>query len=137
MAKNKRQAKKPKQSMRTRTNKKHNTELVMLVLIVAVFSFYVMYLDIAETTRMKDDAVTIMEHVVLENSVDRASLEGMAGQDYDSVKRELDVDSEFVVFLEDESGNIVRIGDKNEILCFGNPAAVIEGRKCVWEVDFV
>ncbi|MBN2454175.1 hypothetical protein JXB11_01380 [Candidatus Woesearchaeota archaeon] len=64
---------------------------------------------------------------VIRDRVDPQRLADFASKDYDQMKEELGVDYDFVVYFEDQSGNVVPFAGK---YCVGSPKSSVGGISC-------
>ncbi len=65
--------------------------------------------------------------IVIGRELNVHSLAIYTQKDYEEIKRELDVDADFVLYFEDENGNIVPILDRP---CFGSSYGRVSGQQC-------
>ena len=107
-------------------------EFAFFVLLVAVFSFYLLYLGFSEKEEMSSDADRLIRITVIGNTPDADTLAMIAASDYMDVKKNLGVKNEFVIYFLDQSGDIIPIikNGKNSVICIGNPDVGIEGERC-------
>ena len=64
---------------------------------------------------------------VVQNKVDAARLDRTLAMDYDTLKKELDISSDFCIHFEDENGNLVNLDTNSSYLRYsiGNPKLTI------------
>ena len=65
--------------------------------------------------------------IIVGNVVNAAMLSKVANTNYEQLKRLFGMDADFVIYFEDEEGNIVAVGEKP---CIGSGYAYFNGRKC-------
>jgi len=65
---------------------------------------------------------------VTENSIDEKKLQAVSSLDYETLKSELGLKSDFCIHIEDENGNILNVSGSQ--VGIGSPRAVIGGTKC-------
>lgn len=65
--------------------------------------------------------------IVVGNAVDSERVSELASKDYSEIKGLAGITSEFVIYFEDEKGNVINIADKP---CIGSPHAQVNGVNC-------
>lgn len=65
--------------------------------------------------------------IVIGNTVDDSRVKKLASTDYSEIKSMVGVTSDFVIYFEDEQGNVVNIADKP---CIGSSYVQVNGVNC-------
>lgn len=112
--------------------------LLFLVVVVSIVFFY----DEAsspEKSLQQGDPQMLLSKLVIDgneaspvslvvgNSVDSNVLNQISNTAYDQLKLKLGVKSDFVIYFEDQSGNLVMLGDRP---CIGSSFALVNGHRC-------
>jgi Tfp pilus assembly protein PilO len=70
--------------------------------------------------------------IISENQVNKDQLKALADKKYDDLKKELEIGTDFCIFLEDEEGNVINITDSsgNSFVGIGSSKINISGSAC-------
>ena len=96
---------------------------IMIALVVFIGTIFIIYSVIGgnkdtKISELQDDASNVLKNIASENSsvgivdginVNITKLEELLGKDYSEIKKQIRVQNEFCIFLEDENGNIIYI----------------------------
>lgn len=82
------------------------------------------------TAKKVEDKVFSSQGIMQDGELSYARLSAMTGMAYDVLRSDLGVEEQdVVIFVEDESGNPIPIGENGEI-CIGDPSAKVRGVPC-------
>lgn len=123
------------------TNKKSQSWSVDIILAVIVFmvAFFVFYALLesdpqAKVSDLKEEASIVIEQVADEESplkavdkgaIDVDELNKLKSLPYDDLKRRLRTEGDFCIYIEDENGNLVKIGGTKSV---GSPDIKIKDK---------
>lgn len=71
--------------------------------------------------------------IIKDERIDKNALEDLAGKDYETLKKEFGITSDFCIFLEDEDGNVINITNnstKETFVGIGSSEINISGSPC-------
>ncbi len=115
---------------------------VVIFMVVVVSFFYITgrSVDNKKLDDYADDAGRIPELFagssnsslvfIQGNKVDVEKLENLTVLDYEQMKQQLGISSDFCIHFEDEKGNVIFINSTNNITGIGSPKAVIGNYTC-------
>ena len=111
--------------------------ILLGTLILAVI--LVLYLNSDDSGDVQKDQKILLNNLIIEhesengpaivigNTLDSNLLEELSQLEYAEIKSMMGVTSEFIIYFEDEYGNVIDIGDKP---CIGSSHAQVNGRTC-------
>ena len=119
---------------------------VTLAVIIFISAFFVIYIIATNRTstnieEMTQEAERISAEAAAENSnlsiigdneLNQIKVEDLIGQDYEEIKKQLRIENEFCIYLEDEEGNLIFLNqsETENITGIGSSDINISGIPC-------
>ena len=121
---------------KNKVRKKRKVDELWFILVVAIFIVIFSMIVQENDEGLQEEAETILdeltngdEHTFAVNGIlQEEILTRISGMSYKELKDSLNVENDFCIYFEDESGNLVEI--KDGLRSVGSDAIVINGRPC-------
>jgi len=98
---------------------------IMLAIVIFIGTIFVFYAILSNNPKssvdnLEDDAAKVLENIASEDpdlgfidgiEINQEKLQGLLLEDYEEIKKQLRVENDFCIFLEDENGNVIKIDE--------------------------
>ena len=98
---------------------------IMLAIVIFIGTIFVFYAILSNNPKssadkLEDDAAKVLENIASENpdlgfidgiDIDQEKLQDLLSMEYDEIKKQLRVENDFCIFLEDKDGNVIKIDE--------------------------
>ncbi len=125
----------------SKKNFKTTSDSTVLIIFLVLLLFIIFYFSSKSSngTSVKDEQEKLLSVLVINDaqedgpaiiigdSVDSERVSKLASKDYREIKGLAGITSEFVIYFEDEKGNVISIADKP---CIGSSYAQVNGVAC-------
>lgn len=133
--------KKRKKRVKRKRHERHKIspadEWIFMVIFLILLVFFISLLS---KPYPEDEAVVVLEKLSIDsenannkvafiegNKIDEGRLVSVSRLNYDQIKKELGIDKEFYMYIEDPNGKLIPINSKT---CIGSSKAMVNGIRC-------